>query len=123
MPVARTAPSIGQTGCQQRGNCVGDGVRIQVVMKRVVTDTRLKADLDVILGTSRVRQDRTDLTTEVALHFQHKAADPESMQRHDQRILLFLGDLGRDEDAIRQVGVGFGEVEGAVLNARIRRLE
>ena len=60
---------------QQRGDGVGHGVRVEVVVQRVVADAGVEPDLDVVRLASRALQHGAHLAAEVALHFQDEAAD------------------------------------------------
>jgi hypothetical protein len=60
---------------EKRGDGVCERVRFEVVVERVVTEARLEADLDVVVGAVMPRQDRPNLIAEVAFDFENKAAD------------------------------------------------
>ena len=55
---------------QQRGDRVRDGVRIQIVVQRVVADAGVQADLEVVVCTARAGQHAAHLAAEVAFHLQ-----------------------------------------------------
>src|ERR1700728_2049623 len=60
---------------QERGDVVGEGVCVEVVVERVVTVFGIEADFDVILGSLVTVQDVFYLAAKVALHLQNKTAD------------------------------------------------
>ena len=60
---------------QQAGDGVGERVRFEVVVERVVAVRRVESDLDVVLFAPMPPEDFLDLPAEVALHFQDEAAD------------------------------------------------
>ena len=66
---------------QERGDVVGEGVGVQVVVKRVVAVLGIETDFDVILGALVTREDVSYLVAKVALHFKDQPAD----------ALLFVG--------------------------------
>jgi hypothetical protein len=51
----------------------------------------------------------------------HQRRDVEAVQIHDQRCRLSRRVARRDEQRVRQVGVGVGEVVGALEDALLRR--
>ena len=59
----------------QRRDGVGNGVRIEIVVERVVADVATEADLGVVRGTSGTREHPVHLLAEVALDFEDKAAN------------------------------------------------
>ena len=54
---------------QQRSDVVRESVRIEAVVKRVVTVLRIKADFDVVFRPVVPSQNLADLMAEVALNF------------------------------------------------------
>ena len=60
---------------QQRSDGVRHGVRIEVVVQRVVAEAGVEPDLEVVVCAACVRQDAAHLLAEVALHLQNQAAD------------------------------------------------
>ncbi len=60
---------------EQRGDGVGHRVGVQVVLERVVADTRIEADLHVVVGATRALQHAPHLAAEVALHLEHEPGD------------------------------------------------
>ena len=60
---------------QQRSDVVGEGVGVEVVVKRVVAVLGFEADFDVVAGASVPREDFLHLPAEVAFHFKNESAD------------------------------------------------
>ena len=59
----------------QRGDAVGQGIGVEVVVQRVVAVAGVETDFDVVVAATVARQEAADVRTEVALHFQDQAAD------------------------------------------------
>ena len=59
----------------ERGDAVGQGVGVEIVVQRVVAVRRVETDLDVVVGAAVARQDVADLPAEVAFDLQDQAAD------------------------------------------------
>ena len=87
---------------QQRGHGIGDGVRIQLVVQRVVADAGIEPDLDVVRVTACPVEHRSHLATEVALHFQDQATE---LARRIVRPSS--GAVGRRTDTCRRTSCRF----------------
>ena len=60
---------------EQAGDCIRDGVRIQIVVQRVVAVTGIQTNLEVIVCASGLGEHGANLVAEVAFDLHHKPAD------------------------------------------------
>ena len=57
-----------------RGDAIGERIRLEIVVQRVVAVPRFKTDFDVVVAASVAPQDVVDAPAEVAFHLQKEAA-------------------------------------------------
>src|ERR1700683_3316489 len=108
---------------QERGDIVGEGVRIEVIVERVVAVFGIETDFDVILGSLVTIQDVSYLAAKVPLHLQDKTADPLFLvgrlvredlfgkRKHAARSLA-ASNRTQDSDSRKQTALGNGEPSG-----------
>jgi hypothetical protein len=68
--------SFAEEVVEERSDTVGEGVSVQVVVKRVVSVFRMKADLNVVFGSPVAFENALHLVAEIAFDFEHQGTNP-----------------------------------------------